>query len=163
MKPNSNNFTFEFPTLLSVSDVDPPNDVVFCGRVMVHQTDQPPLMERSNSFNKPNPVRSAHRRWGWLPLPATRYSRLQKSGSGGGGGRRRVSGMFGVIKFPLQMELNDMRKRQTKIAMTTMTMMTSEDKAEKGEKSGWKLQLVRMLRRKGREWLNALSTSSFDF
>ncbi|MCI39738.1 hypothetical protein A2U01_0060970, partial [Trifolium medium] len=43
-----------------------------------------------------------------IKLPSSRENRYRRSGSG----RKNCSGMFGIAKFPLQMELSDMKMRQ---------------------------------------------------
>ncbi|TKY46297.1 hypothetical protein E2542_SST28335 [Spatholobus suberectus] len=129
---DTGHFSFEFPTL--VSDLALQNDVVFCGKVIIRQSTEPCLEDpvRSKFFSKPKPVRPVNRdqRWGSFQLPATRYSRLQRSSSS----RRYSNGLFGVVKFPVQMELSDMKKRQSALLPKLATVRDDESEKGGGEK-----------------------------
>ncbi|KAK7364705.1 hypothetical protein VNO80_13446 [Phaseolus coccineus] len=112
-------------------------------------------MAQANSYKKLKPVRSTDRgqRWTSMQLPEIWYIPLQRSG----GNRNYSNGLFGVAKFPVQMELSDIRKRQSARSAVLETA-ARDGEQEKGEKMGLEWQLIRTLRRKSRQWLNMLST-----
>ncbi|CAJ1947772.1 unnamed protein product [Sphenostylis stenocarpa] len=142
----SPNSAFEFPTLICNSPLQ--RHVVFCGKI-IHRQPQPssrhPFMTRSNSYEKWKPVRPADRgqRWASLQFPDTGHS------------RKYVNGLFGVVKFPVQMELSDIRKRQS--AQSARLAAAADGEPQKDVRSGLEWQLIRTLRRKSRHWLNALA------
>ena len=155
MGRNSNS-AFELPTLQS--------DVVFCGKLTGRQTNpssEHQLMARSNPYRKLKLVRSVDhdQRRCSLQLPETGYIRLQRRNSCN---KKYASRLFGVVKFPVQMELSDMKRRQSERSARLAAAARGGER-EKGEKSGLKWLLIRTLRRKSGQWLNALSTSSFNF
>ncbi|KHN40181.1 hypothetical protein glysoja_041844 [Glycine soja] len=115
----SEEFEFEFPAAVYVSG-GVPNDVVFCGKVMTRRTEgETRALLRSETSN--------------------RYRRIESC-------RRRYNGMFGtVMKFPLQMELSDIKMRQERRELPP-TMPKVAAKGDGGE-SCW--ELVQPLRRRG--------------
>ncbi|KAG4947678.1 hypothetical protein AAZX31_15G248000 [Glycine max] len=130
----SEEFEFEFPAAVYVSG-GVPNDVVFCGKVMTRRTEGETRAllrsETSNGF------------MAWLRSPSgresRRYRRIESC-------RRRYNGMFGtVMKFPLQMELSDIKMRQERRELPP-TMPKVAAKGDGGE-SCW--ELVQPLRRRG--------------
>lgn len=147
---------FEFPKHDSETALQ--NDVVFCGKVMIPKTEQNPFLVRSESFRKPKSRNgfSAVRdlRSESLRLPAAKgHSRLRRSDSGW----RRLNSLFGVVKFPVQMELSDMKKRQQELneQRSLSPKLAAEHDGETGTavgdgKSCWRTwRLVWPLRRKG--------------
>ncbi|KAJ1393872.1 hypothetical protein SESBI_34635 [Sesbania bispinosa] len=150
---DTGHFDFKFPSPISEPALQ--NDIVFCGKVMVQQTEpvhvtreRNPFLVRSESFRKLGSGRS-----GSLRLPATGDRRLRRSSSSW----RQLNNLFGVVKFPVQMELSDMKKRQER--RESEALLPNTPAAGDG-KSCW--QLIRRLRRKGQRHLfNALPTASF--
>ncbi|KAK7364699.1 hypothetical protein VNO80_13440 [Phaseolus coccineus] len=155
MERNSTS-AFEFPSLQS--------DVVFGGKLtgcQTHPSSEHQLMARSNPYRKLKLVRCvdhAQRRCS-LQLPETGYSRFQRRNTCS---KKYASRLFGVVKFPLQMKLSDIKRRQSERS-ARLAAAARDGEQEKGEKSGLEWRLIRTLRRKSAQWLNALSTSSFDF
>ncbi|RHN50503.1 hypothetical protein MtrunA17_Chr6g0458131 [Medicago truncatula] len=84
-----------------------------------------------------------------LRSPSGRENRWQRSSSD----RKSYTGIFGTVKFPLQMELSDMKTRQDRKLAMTVPKFTAEDG---GEKSFW--ELVRPLRRRGK-FMSSLKSS----
>lgn len=169
-------FDFQFPTAISDYTANPAlqNDIVFCGKVMTRRTGpgsvtertKNPFLERSESFRKPKPVRSnsssfsgRDKRSGSLRLPATGDTRLLRSDSSC---RRHFNSLFGVVKFPVQMELSDMRKRQERREPTPLPEIPADIDgklmAAGAGKSCW--QLIRPLKRKG-HFLRGFAAASF--
>ncbi|KAK7277308.1 hypothetical protein RIF29_18459 [Crotalaria pallida] len=132
---------FNFPTPIS-PDTALQNDVVFCGKVMIQKSEPAPSTERTNkkpfltkceSLRKPNPVRN--QRWGDSRL-------LRRSSSSSCSRRRHFNGLFGAVKFPVQMELSDMRRRQERRGKERLL---PEIPADGGRRYCW--QLIRPLKR----------------
>nr|KYP44996.1 hypothetical protein KK1_033457 [Cajanus cajan] len=134
---------FEFPATVVSSAV--PNDVVFCGKVITRRT-EPGLDEESeNRVLLRSETCGRTRANGfvaWLRSPSGRESRCRRSESC----RRRYNGMFGTVKFPLQMELSDIKMRQERREPPSLPMAPAKDGGDGGE-SCW--ELVRPLRRRG--------------
>ncbi|KAL2335243.1 hypothetical protein Fmac_016456 [Flemingia macrophylla] len=130
---------FEFPAA-AVSAGAVPNDVVFCGKVITRRTEpldderENRLLLRSESCGRSNGFVA------WLRSPSGRESRCRRSESS----RRRYSGMFGAVKFPLQMELSDIKMRQERRDPPSLPRAPAIDD---GGESCW--ELVRPLRRRG--------------
>ncbi|CAJ1958265.1 unnamed protein product [Sphenostylis stenocarpa] len=127
---------FEFPATVAVSSAVP-DDVVFCGKVITRRTEsETRLLLRSDSSGRTNGFVA------WLRSPSGRESRCRRSESFS----RRYNGMFGaVMKFPLQMELGDIKMRQERRESRPPPprVMVKND----GGESCW--ELVRPLRRRG--------------
>ncbi|PNX93331.1 hypothetical protein L195_g016482 [Trifolium pratense] len=102
-KPGTKRTDFEFPTSVS-SELS--NDVVFCGKVITRKTepDSAPQKRKDNAIVA------------GIKLPSGRENRYRRSGSE----RKNFSGMFGIAKFPLQMELSDMKMRQERRESITL-------------------------------------------
>jgi len=113
---------FEFPTNFSN---ELPNDVVFCGKVITRKTE--PQVTKDNSTVVA----------GILSL-SVKENRYRRSSS------KSYTGMFGMVKFPLQMELSDIKMRQERREPMKLPKFTEEE--EGGGESCW--EMVRPLRRR---------------
>ncbi|KAG5015846.1 hypothetical protein JHK85_021982 [Glycine max] len=118
-------FEFDFPAAVNYVSGGVPNDVVFCGKVITRR-----------------------------PEEVETRALLRAAGAGGArvaGGDSRYNGMFGtVMKFPLQMELSDIKMRQERRELPPPPMpmpMPSVAAKGGGAESCWKL--VWLLRRRG--------------
>ncbi|CAJ2666046.1 unnamed protein product [Trifolium pratense] len=128
-KPGTKQTDFEFLTSVS-SELS--NDVVFCGKVITRKTepDSAPQKRKDNAIVA------------GIKLPSGRENRYRRSGSE----RKNFSGMFGIAKFPLQMELSDMKMRQERRESITLPLPKYTAKDGGGE-SCW--EMVRPLQRQG--------------
>ncbi|KAK7316143.1 hypothetical protein VNO77_34915 [Canavalia gladiata] len=148
---------FEFPAAVFSSAV--PNDVVFCGKVITRRTEPGSEPEmRNESVEKRFLLRSessskSNRFVAWLRSPSGREIRCRRSESS----RKRYNGILGTVKFPLQMELSDIKMRQERREPLPMPKFAAKDDGDNGE-SYW--ELVRPLRRRGM-LMNALAKASF--
>ena len=134
---------FEFPAIDVSSAV--PNNVVLFGKVITRRTE--PAGPASESENRVlSKSRSSSGRTNgfvsWLRSPSGREGRCRRSESG----RRSYKT---VLKFPLQMELSDIKKRQDRrepLPPPPLPRIPAKDDGDGGE-SCW--ELVRPLRRQG--------------
>lgn len=134
---------FEFPA--SVPSIS--NDVVFCGKVIARRTEP-----GSAPHNKENRVllisEYSGRSNGFvksLRSPSGKENRCRRNKSC----RKLYNGMFGTVKFPLHMELSDIkvrRDRRDPPPPLPPPRFEAEDDGDGGE-SCW--ELVRPLRRAG--------------
>ncbi|KAK7271883.1 hypothetical protein RJT34_28137 [Clitoria ternatea] len=153
---NTGHSEFEFPaTVFSISN-SVPNNVVFCGKVITRRTEpassggEGRVLWRSESFSGPSNQFVA-----WIRSPSGRENRWRRSESS----RKRYNGMFGTVKFPLQMELSDIKMRQERREPLPLPKIPAKDDGDKdGGESCW--ELVRPLRRRG-TLLNALAKATF--
>ena len=132
---------FEFPATDYSSAV--PNDVVLFGKVITRRTEPGPdkrenrvLTKSESSSGRSNGFMS------WLRSPSGKEIRCRRSESG----RSRYKT---VLKFPLQMELSDIKKRQDRrepLPPPPLPRIPAKDDGDGGE-SCW--ELVRPLRRQG--------------
>ncbi|KAK7381048.1 hypothetical protein VNO78_33572 [Psophocarpus tetragonolobus] len=140
---------FEFPATVFSTEV--PNDVVFCGKVITRRAEPGPGENRSMLRSESSSGRT-NRFAAHLRSPSGRENRFRRSESC----RRRYDGRFGtVLKFPLQMELSDIKMRQDRRELPPPPhppRSPAKDDGDGGE-SCW--ELVRPLRR-GRTLKNAL-------
>ncbi|RDY04038.1 hypothetical protein CR513_12305, partial [Mucuna pruriens] len=138
-----NRSEFEFPATAFSSAV--PNDVVFCGKVITRRTEPGPAPQDESENQVLLRSESSVRTNGfvpWLRSPSGRDNRWRRSESC----RRRYNGMFGTVKFPLQMELSDIKMRQDRRSPPPLPMVPAKDGGDGGD-SCW--ELVRPLRRRG--------------
>ncbi|WJX65933.1 hypothetical protein P8452_50541 [Trifolium repens] len=127
-KPNTTQTDFEFPT--SVSN-ELQNNVVFCGKVITRKTESDPAAQTKRNTAVIAGIKSS----------SGRENRYKRSSSE----RKSFNGMFGIAKFPLQMELSDIKMRQErKVPMPLPKFIAEEDG---GGESCW--EIVRPLRRQG--------------
>lgn len=162
-------FEFEFPTAISDPGMNPAlsNDILFCGKIIARQTDpnpphavpKNPFLLRSESFGRINSDR--HNR-------SISYS---QSSSAGENRRRRSSGswknyngLFGALKYPLQMELSDIRMRQERRVSASLPRLPVDGDGATmtggGRKSRWDLVRRLSLRRRGPP-MSAFAKASF--
>ncbi|GAU32204.1 hypothetical protein TSUD_277840 [Trifolium subterraneum] len=129
-KPSRTQTDFEFPTSVSNVSNEVSQDVVFCGKVITRKTepDSAPQMKR-------NIVVVAG-----IKSSSGRENRYRRNGSE----RKSFSGMFGIAKFPLQMELSDIKMRQERKVPMPLKFTAEEDG---GGESCW--EMVRPLQRQG--------------
>lgn len=139
---------FEFPATVISTTV--PNDVVFCGKVITRRTEPGSAQQdegetrsllRSESSGRVNGFSA------WLRSPSGREIRCRRSESFQR--RKHYNGMFGTVKFPLQMELSDIKMRQDRREPPPpppQLRVSAKDGGDGGE-SCW--ELVRPLRRGG--------------
>jgi len=113
---------FEFPTNFSN---ELPNDVVFCGKVITRKTE--PQANKDN-ITVVASIRS-------LSVKENRYRRSSS---------KSYTSMFGMVKFPLQMELSDIKMRQERREPMKLPKFTEEEDHDGG--SCW--EMVRPLRRR---------------
>ncbi|KAJ1391541.1 hypothetical protein SESBI_36524 [Sesbania bispinosa] len=140
---------FEFPTSVPQTGAVP-NDVVFCGKVISRQTELGPAPQASAESEKP--LGRANGFTAWSRSPSGRENRCRRSDSC----RKRYNGMFGTVKFPLQMELSDIKMRQERREPMPLSKVPVE---ENGGDSCW--ELVRPLRRRGNLLSALLAKVSF--
>ncbi|BAU01614.1 hypothetical protein LR48_Vigan10g205700 [Vigna angularis] len=139
---------FEFPATDYSGCVA--DDVVFCGKVITRRTEPGPapqneskawVLPRSESSGRTNGIVT------WLRSPSGKEKRWRRSESC----RKRKSEMFGtVLKFPLQMELSDIKMRQDRRECPPPPLpprVPAKDDDDEGGESCW--ELVRPLRRGG--------------
>ncbi|KAK7381047.1 hypothetical protein VNO78_33571 [Psophocarpus tetragonolobus] len=155
------NSEFEFPATDSPTAV--PNDVVFCGKVITRRTElaSAPQGERENRAMLKSESGRVSGFGSWLRSPSGKDFRCRRSESC----RRRYNGMFGTVKFPLQMELTDIKMRQDRRELPPTPPLPPRVPAEDdgdcdGGESCW--ELVRPLRRGG-TFKNALLGCFFPF
>ncbi|KAK7338605.1 hypothetical protein VNO77_19224 [Canavalia gladiata] len=147
-------FDFEFPTAISNSAVT--NDVVLFGKV-IHRggkNKNPFVLRSESSSGRQNRVSGSVR------SASTVDNRWRRSDSHSSSGKHR-SGLFGMVKFPLQMELRDMKMRQERREVQRLplpSMAAGDDGSVSGGKSCW--ELVRPLRRRS-QLMNALTKATF--
>ncbi|CAI8594067.1 unnamed protein product [Vicia faba] len=117
----------------------PPTDVVLFGKLISRKTEPGSASQRTRTE-----VESTSDRFNvfvaGLRSPSGRDNRWRRSNSD----RKSRTGIFGTVKFPLQMELSDMKMRQERREPTPLPKLVSKDD---GGESYWKL--VRPLRRRG--------------
>ncbi|GAU32207.1 hypothetical protein TSUD_277870 [Trifolium subterraneum] len=116
---------FEFPTGISN---ELPNNLVFCGKVITRKTESNPAPQTKRNTAVVAGIKSS----------SGRENRYRRSGS------ERKSFMFGIAKFPLQMELSDIKMRQERKVPMPLKFTTDEDG---GGESCW--EMIRPLRRQG--------------
>lgn len=135
-QPGSTRTDFEFP---ASTFGELPNDVVFCGKVITRKTEPGPAPQtkRDTAFVVGNRTSSG---------VENRYRRCRSE-------RKSYNGMFGTAKFPLQMELSDIKMRQERREPVALPKFPAEDG---GGESCW--ELVRPLRRRG-TFMSALMAS----
>ncbi|CAJ1947513.1 unnamed protein product [Sphenostylis stenocarpa] len=136
---------FEFPATISSSDVA--DDVVFCGKVITRRTEPGPAPQRDSETRvllRSESSGRTNRFSAFLRSPSGREFRCRRSESC----RKRYNGMFGTVKFPLQMELSDIKtRRERREALPPPPpVLTAKDDGD-GRESCW--ELVRPLRRRG--------------
>ncbi|GAU32205.1 hypothetical protein TSUD_277850 [Trifolium subterraneum] len=124
-KPSGVITDFEF--LPGVSN-EVSNDVVFCGKVITRKTEPDPAQQTKRNTAVVAGIKSS----------SGRENRYRRSGS------ERKSFMFGIAKFPLQMELSDIKMRQERKVPMPLKFTAQEDS---GGESCW--EMVRPLRRQG--------------
>ena len=126
---------FEFPTTASGSSAVP-DDVVFCGKVITRRSEsETRVLLMSESLGRTNGFVA------WLRSPSGREIGCRRSESF----QRRYNGVFGAVKFPLQMELSDMKRRQDRRDMPPPPPRFTAK--EDGGEGCW--ELVRPMRRRG--------------
>ena len=107
-------FDFQFPKITNTGAALP-NDIVFCGKVITHQTRtepdpsrkrrKTPSSLRSQSFSK---VKSG-------PCISSQEKRSESfRWPGIGGNRKHNNGLFGIVKYPSTMELSEIKERQSR-------------------------------------------------
>ncbi|BAU01615.1 hypothetical protein LR48_Vigan10g205600 [Vigna angularis] len=137
---------FEFPaTDFSGAVAD---DVVFCGKVITRRTEPSPAPQsESKTRVLPRAESSGHTSGilTWLRSPSAKEKRWRRNESC----RKRKTEMFGtVLKFPLQMELSDIKMRQDRRECLPPPPLPprvpSKDDDDDGGESCW--ELVRPLR-----------------
>ncbi|KAK7401578.1 hypothetical protein VNO78_13170 [Psophocarpus tetragonolobus] len=135
---------FEFHLPVFVSSIAVPNDVVFCGKVITRRTgpENRVLLRSESSSDR---TTTANGFAAWLQSPSSRESRRRRRSESF---RRRYNMMFGtVMKFPLQMELSDIKMRQERREPPPPQPMARFAVEDSGKESCW--ELVRPLRRRG--------------
>ncbi|KAL1291877.1 hypothetical protein HN51_060375 [Arachis hypogaea] len=130
---------FEFPKPNSPTV---PNDVVFCGKVITRQNGPDPELSKPEALAKQNSGR-ANGFTALLKSPSCMERRCRRSCSS----NKRYNGMFGTVKFPLQMDLSDIKMRQERNEPVSLPKFPAEDDSSDGGESCW--ELVRPLRRRG--------------
>ncbi|CAK8533184.1 unnamed protein product [Lathyrus sativus] len=123
-KKDTSRTDFEFATS-ALTEL--PNDVVFFGKVITRKTEP---QTRTENAVVPG-IRSS----------LGKESRYQRSGSE----RKRYTGLFGMVKFPLQMELSDIKMRQERREPVPLPKFTTKE--DGGGESCW--EMARPLRRRG--------------
>ncbi|CAJ2666041.1 unnamed protein product [Trifolium pratense] len=103
-----------------------PNDVIFCGKVISRKTEPGSASERKytegeNTSDRKNVFIAG------LRSPSAREIRWQRSDSD----TKSYTGMFGIVKFPLQMGLSDMKMRQERKEPVTLSKFMAEDGGKK--------------------------------
>ncbi|CAK8533189.1 unnamed protein product [Lathyrus sativus] len=133
LQPDSTRPGFEFNAGFISS---PPSDVVFCGKVISRKTEasQKTQMEGESTSDRINVFVAG------LRSPSGRGNLWWRSNSD----RKSYTGIFGTVKFPLQMELSDMKTRQERREPMPLPKFTTKDD---GGESYW--ELVRPIRRRG--------------
>ncbi|KAK7266835.1 hypothetical protein RIF29_19492 [Crotalaria pallida] len=128
---------FEFP--LPIISTATPNDVVFCGKLITRQTEPAPRPQKPKSAAPSTGIFSG------LRSRSGMENRYRKIGSSSG--HKHYNGLLGAaVKFPLQMELSDMKMRQERREPFLRPKMPVTVE-ECGGESCW--ELVRPLRRRG--------------
>ncbi|KAK4272134.1 hypothetical protein QN277_020726 [Acacia crassicarpa] len=154
---NQDHVEFEFPTAISDSGTNAAlqNDIVFCGKILGRQTDpnpsdtvrKNPFLVRSESIGKINSGRHSGL-VSYLKSSSDGEHRRRNSWSW-----RYHNGLFGVLKYPVQMELSDIKTRQERMEPTSLPKLPAveggETEISSGRKSKW--GLVRRLSLKRRE------------
>jgi hypothetical protein len=103
-----------------------PNDVVFCGKVISRKIKpdsalQKKQTEGENTFDRKNIFIAG------LRSPSGRENLWQRSDSD----RKSYTGIFGTVKFPLQMGLSDMKMRQERKEPVTLSKFMTEGGGKK--------------------------------
>ncbi|KAI4357216.1 hypothetical protein L6164_001179 [Bauhinia variegata] len=158
---------FHFP---AVANTAIRNDIVFCGKVIVRQTEpapppKDPFQSRSESFGRliigrtsSGPNSGQDRRSDSLRSYSAVENRCSRSSST----RKRYSGLFGILRFPLQMELSDIKKRQGRMEPATLPAFPGDGNGELasggGGNSCW--ELARPLKRRN-HLMTVLAKTSF--
>ncbi|GAU32208.1 hypothetical protein TSUD_277880 [Trifolium subterraneum] len=101
-------------------------DVVFCGKIISRKTElgsalQKKQTEGENTFDRKNVFVAG------LRSPSGRENRWQRSDSD----RKSYTGIFGTVKFPLQMGLSDMKMRQERREPVLLSKFMAEDGGKK--------------------------------
>ncbi|CAK8533185.1 unnamed protein product [Lathyrus sativus] len=136
LQSDSTRPSFEFNTGFISS---PPSDVVLFGKVISRKTEPGSASQKRQTKEESTSDRINVFVAG-LRSPSGRYNLWRRSNSD----RKSYSGIFGTVKFPLQMELSDMKMRQERREPMPFPKFTSKDD---GGESYW--ELVRPLRRRG--------------
>ncbi|WJX70865.1 hypothetical protein P8452_54926 [Trifolium repens] len=102
------------------------NDVVFCGKVISRKTEpgsalQKKQIEGEKTSDEKNVFVAG------LRTPSGRENRWRRSDSD----RKSYIGIFGTLKFPLQMGLSDIKMRQERMEPMTLSKFTVEDGGKK--------------------------------
>lgn len=129
LQPTSPDFEFHkcFNTSL-------PNDVVFCGKLINRKTEPGSTLQITRREGESNVFIAG------LRSPSGRENRWRRSESD----KKSYTGIFGTVKFPLQMELSDMKKRQERKEQVSVPKFTAGGGGEESCR-----ELVRPLRRRG--------------
>ncbi|CAL0299141.1 unnamed protein product [Lupinus luteus] len=122
---------FDFPITIPTAS---PNHVLFCAKLITRQ---------SQPLHKPNSSFSTCQIFSKLRSSSGKENRYQKIG--GSRNRKHYNGMFGTVKFPLQMELGDMKMRQERREKPLPKIPAMEE--DNGGESCW--ELMRPLKRRG--------------
>ncbi|CAL5185724.1 unnamed protein product [Lathyrus oleraceus] len=128
----------------------PPSDVVLFGKVISRKAEpgsasQKPQTEGESTSDRINIFVAG------LRSPSGRENLWRRSNSD----RKTYSGIFGTVKFPLQMELSDMKMRQERREPLPLPKFTTKDD---GGESYW--ELVRPIRRRGSVMRTLMSSFS---
>ncbi|CAL5185725.1 unnamed protein product [Lathyrus oleraceus] len=128
----------------------PPSDVVFCGKVISRKTEPGSASQKTQTGGE-NTSDRINVFVAGLRSPSGRENLWRRSNSD----RKSYTGIFGTVKFPLQMELSDMKMRQERGEPVPLPKFTSKDD---GGESYW--ELVRPLRRRGSVMRTLMSSFS---
>ncbi|KAI4351356.1 hypothetical protein L6164_005729 [Bauhinia variegata] len=158
---------FQFPAVANPATL---NDIVFCGKVMVRKAEpapapKDPFLSRSESIGRLILGRTSS---GLNSGRDKRSDSLRSYSTGENGSsrssstRKRFGGLFGILRFPLQMELTDIKKRQERMEPVTLPAFPGDGDGESasggGGKSCW--ELVRPLKRRS-HLMSVLAKTSF--
>lgn len=123
-------FLFEFSEIPSSLETDSfaPDNVIFCGKILICKTEQPPppSMSSAGLLKENNKVSSNLLTSKSSPPEATK-SLIRSSSSGNSRKQRKF--LIGVGKIPTKMELNDIRERQKRQAPPPMFRAVVSDEA----------------------------------
>jgi hypothetical protein len=102
------------------------NDVVFCGKVISRKTEPGSALQKKQTegekmSNQKNVFIAG------LRSPSGRENRWRRSDSD----RKSYIGIFGTLKFPLQMGLSDIKMRQERMEPMTLSKFSAEDGGKK--------------------------------
>lgn len=158
LRSNHVEFDFEFPTAISSSSTKASvqNDIVFCGKIIGQKANP----NSSETVRNNNPFLARTESVGKISSGRHSGSISYLKSSSDGDNRRRSSGswkhyngLFGVLKYPMQMELSDIKMRQERMEPVSLPRFPAVDGGEVvvggGRKSKW--ALVRRLSLKRRE------------